>query len=247
MVQEREANRLRADQHQRHLAALAEEERYRPSKEQHRKVGERSHLRDRAPQQHQWQQREIVRQHGKDEQTEFGRKVVEPYRRTTERNNTGAALGTSAPRRPPIPASAFAGNRAGVLPKLSPTLSNTRWRMPRSDEERIEVGGNRGDPSGATKGVSQAGSKSEEEEWARRTEERARQQQEQFKREQLEQRERERQVKNLNTNFVSEKRSTDGAGARTRATERSTVTNQGGTTSRGLLQRLLAPNDRRIQ
>jgi hypothetical protein len=230
VVQERETNRLRKDQ-----PRLAEEERYRILKEQHREVRERSHQRDQAPQQQQWQQKEILGLHANDEQMEFRRKVAEHYRRTSERrNNKGAAFGTSVPHRLAGPTSV---NRAGALSKPNPTLPNTSASKS-EEEEWVKVGGNRVDPSGTKKGVSLAGSKLEEEEWARRTEERARQQQEQFERERLERLESERQAKNLNAKFVPKKGSTDGASARAtgRGGNTRTTTNLGGIIPRSLFQ-----------
>jgi hypothetical protein len=240
VVQEREANRLRKDQQR-----LAEEERYRVLKEQHRKVRERGHQRDQVPQQQQSQQKETLGQRANDEEKEFRQKVAEHYRRTTERehrNNIGAAFGTSVPHRLAGPTPA--GNRAGVLSKPNPTLTNTRQRVPvpytsapkSEEEEWVKVGGNRVDPSGTKKGASLAGPKLEEEELARRTEERARQQPEQFEREQLERLESERQAKNLNAKFVPKKRSTGGARATGRGGNTKTTTNLAGIIPRGLFQ-----------
>jgi hypothetical protein len=45
--------------------------------------GGQSYQRDQAPLQRQWQQKEILRQRARDEQKEFGRNVVERYRRMT--------------------------------------------------------------------------------------------------------------------------------------------------------------------
>ena len=93
MVQEREANRHRNDQRR-----LAEEEEYRILKERHRRVDEQSHQ-GHQPQRYQppaprqlWQQEKILRyrQRVKDEQKEFGRKVVEHYQSTTERERRKA-------------------------------------------------------------------------------------------------------------------------------------------------------------
>jgi hypothetical protein len=234
VVQEREANRLRKDQ-----PHHAEEERYRIPKEQHRKVRERSHQRGQAPQQQQWQQKEVLEQRANDDPNEFRRKVAEHYRRTSERRkNTGTVSGksvhASVPHRLAGPTGASAGNRAGVLSKPSPTLPNTS--APKPEEEWTNIEGNRVDPSGTKKGVSLTDSKLEDEEWARRAEERARQQQEQFGRDRLERLESERQAKNMNAKLVPKKGSTDGARATGRGGNTRTATNLGGIIPRGLFQ-----------
>ena len=95
VVQEREANRHRDEQRR-----LAEEEEYRILKQRHRRVDEQSHQGDRpaseryqppAPRQL-WQQEKVLRyrQRVKDEQKEFGRKVVEHYQSMTERERRKA-------------------------------------------------------------------------------------------------------------------------------------------------------------
>ena len=93
VVQEREANRHRDEQRR-----LAEEEEYMILKERHHRVDEQNHQAHQpehyqppAPRQL-WQQEKILRyrQRGKDEQKEFGRKVVEHYQSTTERERRKA-------------------------------------------------------------------------------------------------------------------------------------------------------------